>query len=184
MKSVTEEVAQWVDCYTQKLLDHAYYLLSDRTEAEDMVQEVFLTALSCFDSFEGKSNPLTWLKGILHHKVADYYKKKYKAQHVSFDYFFDEDGSWRNNQNLEEWAEEEPDLVALLDDTYFHDTLEDCLEKLPPKWKILIKMCYLEAKKYSEIWQDIYISQTNYWKTLQRSRLQLRECLEINWFKE
>ena len=52
-----------------------------------------------------------------------------------------------NNQNLEEWAEEEPDLVALLDDTYFHDTLEDCLEKLPPKWKILIKMCYLEAKK-------------------------------------
>ena len=54
MKSVTEEVAQWVDCYTQKLLDHAYYLLSDRTEAEDMVQEVFLTALSCFDSLKAR----------------------------------------------------------------------------------------------------------------------------------
>lgn len=95
MRSSTKEVAQWVDAYSEHLLNCANYLVSDRVEAEDLVQEVFLTALSSYDSFQNKSNPLTWLKAILNYKIADYYKKKYKTPLINFDYFFDEDGSWK-----------------------------------------------------------------------------------------
>ena len=184
MKSSTEEVAQWVDAYTEKLLDHACYLVSDRVESEDLVQEVFLTALSSYDSFQNRSNPLTWLKAILRHKIADFYKKKYKSPHVNFDYFFDEDGNWKKNQEIDEWEEDTSSLENLLDDTDFRETLQNCLNKLPTKWSILMKMCYLEGKKSSEICQVMNITPTNYWKMLQRSRMQLKECLEINWFKE
>jgi len=184
MKSPTDEVAHWVDVYADKLLNHALFLLSDRVEAEDMVQEVFLTALSSYDSFQGKSNPLTWLKGILQNKVANFYKNKYKSQSVSFDCFFDEDGNWKARQEAKEWESEEQSLGGLLDNDEFSDTLERCLEKLPTKWAMLTKMCYLEEKKSSEICQEMGITQTNYWKILQRSRMQLKECLELNWFNK
>ena len=41
MRSSTKEVAQWVDAYSEHLLNCANYLVSDRVEAEDLVQEVF-----------------------------------------------------------------------------------------------------------------------------------------------
>jgi RNA polymerase sigma factor (sigma-70 family) len=60
--------------------------------------------------------------------------------------------------------------------------LEDCIEELPSRWKIPLKMYYLEEKKSSEVSQELNVSTTNLWKILQRSRLQLRECLDFNWF--
>ncbi|ATA70565.1 sigma-70 family RNA polymerase sigma factor [Capnocytophaga sputigena] len=185
MRSSTEEVAQWVDAYSEHLLNCANYLVSDGVEAEDLVQEVFLTALSSYDSFQNKSNPLTWLKAILNHKIADYYKKKYKTPLINFDYFFDEDGSWKKNQEIDEWEDESShSLENLLDNPEFNKILRNALNKLPTKWGLLMKMCYLEGKKSSEICQVMNITPTNYWKILQRSRMQLREYLEINWFNK
>lgn len=64
------ELERWVDDYSQILLDRAYYMLSDKEDAKDVVQEVFFSAYKSRDSFQGKSSPLTWLTSILHHKVA------------------------------------------------------------------------------------------------------------------
>jgi RNA polymerase sigma-70 factor (ECF subfamily) len=86
------------------LLRRAVYLLSDRVEAEDVVQEVFISAFSSYESFEGKSQPLTWLMTILNRKVADFYRKKYKSEpQISLDHFFDETGSWKNDDVLNDW---------------------------------------------------------------------------------
>jgi len=49
-----ETLKNWVEQYSEPLLKRAAYLLSDRTEAEDIVQEVFLAAFSSYGSFEGK----------------------------------------------------------------------------------------------------------------------------------
>lgn len=68
------ELEKWIDDYSKNLLDRACYLLSDKEDAKDVVQEVFLSAYKNKDSFQGKSSPLTWLMGILHHKIADIYK--------------------------------------------------------------------------------------------------------------
>lgn len=185
MKSSSSEVAEWVDMYAESLLSHACYLVTDRADAEDLVQEVFLTALSQYDSFEYKSSVLTWLRGILHHKVADFYKRKTKVQHISFDDFFDEDGNWKKNQNLKEWETDEGmPLEALLDNREFREVLDRSFENLPEKWALVMRMHYLEEKKSGEICQVLGISTTNYWKMLQRGRLQLREYLDINWFNK
>lgn len=184
LMNITEkQFSQWIDDYTDKLLQHAQFMLSDRVEAEDIVQEVFVTAYTTIDKFQQKSNPLTWLKGILSHKIADFYRKKYKNNQINFDYFFDEYGEWQSKEIPNEW--EDTDVVGtLLDNNDFTQILQKCMEKLPEKWHILVKMCYLEEKKSEEICQEVEISPTNYWKILQRSRLQLRECLELNWFRK
>src|SRR5512138_546146 len=46
----------------------------DQTIAEDIVQETFLSALKSAKNFKGNSQVYTWLVGIAHHKIADYYR--------------------------------------------------------------------------------------------------------------
>lgn len=177
-----ETIKSWIEQYSEPLLRRAVYLLSDKIEAEDIVQEVFISAFSSFDSFEGKSQPLTWLMTILNRKVADFYRKKYKSEpNIRLDHFFNENGSWKNDDVLNDWNAENKE-TELLDDKDFNKTLEHCIEDLPSRWKIPVKMYYLEEKKAPEVSQELDISTTNLWKILQRSRMQLRECLEFNWF--
>ena len=78
MKSKEDELSRWVDEYSEALLSRAVYLLSNDEDASDIVQEVFISAYSSYDSFEGKSNPLTWLNKILLNKISDFYRAKYR----------------------------------------------------------------------------------------------------------
>ncbi|SHM20179.1 RNA polymerase sigma-70 factor, ECF subfamily [Chryseobacterium carnipullorum] len=177
-----EVLKSWVEQYSEPLLKRAAYVLSDRAEAEDIVQEVFIAAFSSYDSFEGKSQPLTWLMAILNRKAADFYRRKYKSEpQISLDHFFDETGSWKNDGVLNDWNVSDKES-ELLDNHDFNKTLEDCIQDLPSRWKIPLKMYYLEEKKAPEVSQELDISATNLWKILQRSRMQLRECLDVNWF--
>ncbi|KMQ69356.1 RNA polymerase sigma factor [Chryseobacterium sp. FH2] len=177
-----ETIKNWIEQYSESLLRRAVYLLSDKVEAEDIVQEVFISAFSSYDNFEGKSQPLTWMMTILNRKVADFYRKKYKSEpQIRLDHFFDETGSWKNDDILNDWNASNKE-TELLDDNDFNKTLENCMEDLPSRWKIPMKMYYLEEKKAWEVSQELNISTTNLWKILQRSRIQLRECLEFNWF--
>ncbi|WP_370897105.1 sigma-70 family RNA polymerase sigma factor [Chryseobacterium gossypii] len=177
-----EVLKSWVDQYSGSLLKRAAYLLSDKNEAEDIVQEVFLSAFSSYDSFEGKSRPLTWLMSILNRKIADFYRKKYRSEpNINLSHFFDETGSWKRDNVLRDWDTEHNES-ELLNDNDFHKILEDCIEDLPARWKIPLKMYYLLEKKASDVSQELDISTTNLWKILQRGRMQLRECLEFNWF--
>lgn len=179
-----EVLKSWVEQYSEPLLKRAVYLLSDKEDAEDVVQEVFIAAFSSYDSFEEKSKPLTWLQTILKNKVADFYRKKYRAEpQIRLDHFFDETGSWKNDDVLHDWDATNKE-AELLDNDDFNKTLEDCIEELPSRWKIPMKMYYLQEKKAPEVSQELDISTTNLWKILQRSRMQLRECLDFNWFAQ
>ncbi len=172
----------WIEEYTQPLLTRAIYLVSSKVDAEDLVQEVYMAAFENFSSFKGESKPLTWLMQILKNKVGDYYRNKYKTTtSISLNSFFDETGFWRDNSILRDWSTENKNIW---DDENFNDVWTGCLERLPPKWQIPIKLYYLENKKANNVCQETGITTTNLWKILQRSRLQIRECLEVHWFGE
>lgn len=177
------EIEQWIADYGQKLFEQALYLLSNREDAEDIVQDVFVSAFSQGDTFKGNSSRLTWLLGILRHKVADHYKRKYKTQaSIRFERYFDADDFWKDPDGvLSQW---DTDESHLLDDESFVDHLQACLEALPERWLVLVKLTYLAQQKSKKICQETGISTTNYWKILQRSRLQLRECLQKTWFEQ
>ncbi len=181
MNQKTTEIQEWIDLYSHVLLNRALYLLSNREEAEDIVQDVFIAAFEGYANFKQKSNVQTWLMSILQHKVSDYYRKKYQhSTHIPLDHFFDETGSWKESSVTQAWNTEESQL---LDQMEFREALFACLEQLPKKWLIPVKLYYLQEKKTELICQEIGITTTNLWKILQRSRLQLRACLDINWFK-
>ena len=110
-------------------------------------------------------------------KFSDFYRAKYRnPQSISLNHFFDESGSWIDKSVLNDW---EYDLnEENLSQDNWETFLEDCLELLPDRWKILMKLYYLQEEKATNICQEIGITTTNLWKILQRSRLQIRECIE------
>lgn len=71
----TKELQTWIEMYSMALLNRAIYLLSDKQDAKDLVQDVFVAAIESYDNFREDSNPKTWLNSILNNKVADLYRK-------------------------------------------------------------------------------------------------------------
>jgi len=60
--------------------------IGDRTEAEDMTQQVFLKAIQSISSFKWKGAPFAaWLFRIAHNQVVDYFRKKQKRATVPLD---------------------------------------------------------------------------------------------------
>ena len=183
----------WVELYSDKLYAWAHYKTSSKETAEDLVQDTFLAAVTSFSKFEEKSNPLTWLTAILNNKIIDYHRKKIKdpvinkaAQNLPelagfFESFFDKNGDWLKEQQPVNWPNTSEHL---LDDNNFRNVLQLCMKKLPANWFSAIQLKYIEEKKTEHICQELGIATTNYWQILHRAKLQLRKCLEINWFKK
>lgn len=65
--------------HTRYLTAYALRRVSDRSLAEDLVQETLLAALSADVEFAGRSSLRTWLTGILKHKIADVFRARARA---------------------------------------------------------------------------------------------------------
>jgi RNA polymerase sigma-70 factor (ECF subfamily) len=184
MERTTINLTEWVENYTSDLYSWALHKVSDPELASDLVQDTFLAAAEKIDGFKEESTPKTWLFSILNHKIIDYYRKKVKqpvkVDNQVFSTFFDEGGSWKNEKRPQNWAEE----PHLLDDDEFQEVLKQCLDALPETWNTCVKLKYLSEKKGEEICQELNISTTNYWQIIHRAKLQLRDCIEQNWFNE
>lgn len=185
----TEKINEWVELYTDKLLDWAYYKTSNKEVAEDLVQETFIAAFKSLDKFEGKSAAKTWLMSILNHKIIDYYRKEnrsliqknsideHTAQTIT-DNIFTTNGHWAQTRALEVWQEKEEEL---LDNEHFKKIFTNCIADLPEKWHIALTWKYFLEKSADEICQELQISTTNYWQIMHRSKLLLKKCIENKW---
>jgi RNA polymerase sigma-70 factor (TIGR02943 family) len=188
----SETLESWVKLYTNTMYTWALYKTSNKESAEDLVQDTFLTAHQQLEKFRGDSNPKTWLLAILNNKISGHYRKKYRnplqmntqesesSGSTIFMTMFDEDDRWKKKEKPLDW---EADGDHLLDDKEFNVVLASCLGKLPEHWRSAVHLKFIEQKKGDLICQELNIAPTNFWQILHRAKLQLRKCLEINWFK-
>ena len=151
--------------------------------AQDLVQDTFVVAVKKIASFQRKSSVTTWLFSILNNKIVDFYRKKSKTP-VSYESsflsnFFNEDGEWRNESKPKDWNSDDGHL---LDNGAFLDVLKKCMDALPESWSATVKLKYLLQKKGEEICKELDITSSNYWQMIHRAKLQLRACIEKNWF--
>ncbi len=179
-----KDLKNWVNDYTPELYKWAYYKTSSIETAEDLVQETFLAAAERIEAFKGESSAKTWLFSILNHKIIDYYRKNVNKpvaiESITISTFFDEDGGWQPERKPKDWQDVDSHL---LDDDEFQLILQKCLDALPEKWNTCVKLKYLTEKSGEEICQELGIAPTNFWQIVHRAKLQLRNCIENNWFK-
>lgn len=184
METNTINLSEWVESYTTDLYSWALHKVSDSELAKDLVQDTFLAAAEKAQGFKGDSTPKTWLFSILNHKIIDFYRKKVRqpvrVDNQVFSTFFDEGGDWKVEKRPGQWSNEDEHL---LDDIEFQAVLKECMDELPENWNTCIKLKYLMNKNGEEICQELNITPTNFWQIVHRTKLQLRSCIEENWFK-
>jgi RNA polymerase sigma-70 factor (TIGR02943 family) len=190
VEDISNIVSSWVHIYGDELFTWAYHKVSDRAIAEDLVQDTFLSAYRAFTSFEGRSEPKTWLFKILNNKVIDHYRKSAKSflhldiylergsYHIT-ESLFDENENWKSNGLEPAWDDEQ----NLMDVPEFNQVMEICLNDLPLNWKLVVSAKYLLEKDPKEICQELQISASNYWQILHRAKLLLKKCIENKWLK-
>lgn len=181
----TIDPEDWVDRYGDHLYSYALFRLGDHALAEDAVQETFMAALRSRESFSGRSSERTWLTGILKHKIVDCIRKisrerpwkeienlSEKAEPV-----FDEKGRWI--QGPSRWP---ASPRKLLEKKEFWEALKKCLSELPPRLGQAFLLREMDEMKTDKVCKALGITTTNLWVMIHRARLNLRRCLEVNWF--
>lgn len=182
--------SNWVANYSDQLYGYAMSKTSKPELAEDLVQETFLAALKSLDNFKGLSSERTWLFTILKFKIADHYRKastKYEFSNASFgkedetsyiDNYFEEDGNWKSKSTPKDWG---VDYSASIENKELAVALNSCIEKLPDPQKRLVLLKLVEEQETELVCKELDITPTNYWVIIHRAKLQLRNCLELNW---
>jgi RNA polymerase sigma-70 factor (ECF subfamily) len=163
--------------------------LRDHALAEDVVQDALTAAIAAQAGFSGKSSVKTWLTGILKHKIVDAIRRK-QREPLAASTLLDEgdledfDGLFRPNGAWDEAPADWGDPEAALNRRQFFDMMDFCLEKLPPNTARVFMMREVLELESGEICKELQITANNLWVILYRARMSLRECLELNWFKE
>ncbi|MFN0080923.1 MAG: sigma-70 family RNA polymerase sigma factor [Ferruginibacter sp.] len=179
----------WADKYTDDLFSFAYYKVGKREEAEDLVQDTFLSAYKGRETYNGTASEKAWLMAILKNKIIDYYRKpkitdsfsSYLGQtEESFEnVFFDKNnhGRWKEDIN-ENYFSKAADGHLISKE--FQRVLGICLEKMPIKLRAVFVSKYIDDEKTENICKKHGITSSNYWVIIFRSKALLRDCLKKN----
>ncbi len=78
---------QLVERYHSKIYGLTYNMTSNREDAEDLTQEIFIKAFEALPRFKGNSSFYTWLYRIGVNKTINYRKKRNRKRALSLDSF-------------------------------------------------------------------------------------------------
>jgi RNA polymerase sigma-70 factor (ECF subfamily) len=176
-----KEVKRLINQHAEALYSYALMRVGKQEIAEDLVQDTLLAALQSWESFAGNSSEKTWLIGILRHKILDFFRQHSDHEQVENNTrhldSFCEKGHWK--EKMLDWKAN-PEI--LLQNNEFWKVLRDCLKELSHVMAKAFVMREMEGMSSKQVCKYLEISETNLWVRLHRARLQLRRCLEINWF--
>jgi len=179
--SAHQNIDRLVHQHAETLYFYALMRVGKQDLAEDIVQDTLLAALQSWQSFAGDSSERTWLIGILRHKILDFFRQHRSQESV-------DDQSWKKEyfDKTKHWKDKtvnwKADPEVLVENVEFWKILQDCLKELSKVMAQAFVMREMEGISSEEICKHLEISQTNLWVRLHRARLQLRRCLELNWF--
>lgn len=173
----------WIESYGDLLYQYALPRVNDPGLAEDLVQETFLSGLKGLQSYKGEASEKNWLFAILKNKIIDHFRKKSREASVVTmpdlssvnEEWFDEKGGWIPQKTPREWP--------LLEQKEIRRIINWCKDHLKNLQQHVFVLKYLEDLDSDEICKVLNISSSNYWVLIHRARLQMRECVEKQGFK-
>ncbi len=179
-------VTQWVNDYSDTLYGYVVQRVKDTHIAKDLVQDTFLAAWRNVDNYNGEASVKTWLFTILKNKIIDHYRKSSTrltdeliSRENSSDVFFDDTEHWAEGYYPKNW---ETNTSSKIESKEFYAILSKCKNKLKDIQSSVFSMKYLDDLSSDEICATLNITAANYWVIIHRAKVQLRTCLETNWF--
>ncbi len=165
-----------VDRYERPLYGLAVRIVGRRHDAEEVVQQTFLTLIEKLDTFRGESSFRTWLTRIAaNHALALLRRRAVRnAAPLAEQTRGDERSGLPHPQYIAQWRET-PEELVLRRET--QQLLNEAMEQLDEKYRLVFLLRDVEGLSTAETAEALGISQSNVKVRLLRARLMLREKL-------
>jgi RNA polymerase sigma-70 factor, ECF subfamily len=157
--------------HQDRLYNTVYRLLGNSEDAQDVIQESFISAYQSLSSFKGDAKFFTWLYRIAMNAAISLKRKKKAA--VSLD-----TGSKHDLviDPLDQSLDHQPgDAMERQEE---EQRLQGALDRLSPEHKSVIVLKDIEDMKYEEIAEVLDVPIGTIRSRLHRARLELRDLLE------
>ena len=138
----------------------ALRIVKNRDDAEDAMQEGFITAFEKIHQYKGENQFGGWLKRIVIRKTLNYYYYNKRIAH-SHDMEKDSDRS-------------EDEKLTLDGESEQSQKLHNALNKLKDKHRIILQLFYFEGYDYEEIGSILNLSYANCRTTMSRAKNELK----------
>jgi len=163
---------QLVERYATVIVNLAYRMVGDRTEAEDLAQETFVAAFKALPRFRADSKFSTWLYRIAANKCKDWLRAKRPWQGVQ-----DIDVDEVLDAGV---AAEERTPERLLSQQQVAEQLDRAIQRLPPLYREAFVLKHVEGLSYEEMQEIVGVNADTLKMRVYKGRLQLsRELVEL-----
>ncbi|MBT3209672.1 MAG: sigma-70 family RNA polymerase sigma factor [Bacteroidetes bacterium] len=149
--------------YYKAMFNTSLRIINNKVEAEDVMQEAFLTAFEKMNTFSNENNFGAWLKRIVINRSIDYLKKK-KMDFCEINEI-SENCMPEENQNLNENKQEK--IIQI----------KQAMHDLPEKYRVVLSLYLFEGFDHEEISQVLNVTQSNSRTLLTRGKQKLLEKL-------
>ena len=167
--------AEVVADHQRMVIQLAMNLLSDRDEAMDLSQEVFLRVFRTIHRFRGQSSLRTWIYRIAVNQARNrhrFWRRRHRADQVSLDQHIALHGEFRSN------GDTTPDRV--LAQKELAERLQQALDQLPFDQRTAIVLREIDGLSYDEIAFSLGVAigtvKSRLTRARQSLRLELREA--------
>ena len=148
-----------------KLFSVACRMLGNPADAEDVLQEVFLSAHRKLDGFRGESALGTWLYRLATNQCLDYLRSR-AARTGELTETLDEEPGWY-----------EPGQTGLADQTVARMDLERALTQLPAGCRAAFVLHDVQGLEHQEVADALGIAEGTSKSQVHKARLRLRALL-------
>ena len=142
-------------------------LISNKEDAEDICQEVFIRVYKNLHSFAFQSKLSTWIARIAYHNSINHLKKFKKSNHSVYD---------TNIDNFHFTDENPEKQLASKDHSAY---IQRLIEQMPLQYKTVITLYHLNEFSYQEIEEITGMPEGTVKSYLFRARKLLKEKLAI-----
>ncbi len=150
-----------------KLFGVCLRILNNRSEAEDVLQEVYVTVWRKAAAFDpGRASPITWMVAIARNRAID----RLRASAIS-----------RRMEPIEAAdavSDPAPAAVERVELAQQHQRLAGCLEELEARHSAAIRAAFLDGSTYEELAARMSVPLGTMKSWIRRGLLKLRACLE------
>jgi len=150
---------------SSKLFGVCLRMLRQRGEAEETLQETFITVWRRAASFDpGKASAITWLVTLRRNKAIDRLRQ-HREEHL-------------DPLQLEASVDEAPTPAADAETSQEHQRLQRCLDALEPQQRRAVREAFFTGATYNQLATRDKVPLGTMKSWIRRSLLQLRTCLE------
>ena len=169
------EFARLVDAYSSPIYRLGLRMLGNPQDAEDVLQNTFINALTHIQSFEGRSSLATWLYRIASNEALMLIRKKKPEVNLDDVEGGDEDEDLKPTQFVDWSGLPEDELLSGEGKSF----LDEAIHKLPESLRLVFLLRDVEGLSIKETSDALNLSETNVKTRLLRARMSLRESLSV-----